>query len=552
MKAIEITIHNFRSVCDVKIALDNFGMLVGANNAGKTTVIDAIRAFYGKGVKFDKDRDFPHKGAKDAESWVEIEFRPSEAELASLKADYATSAGTFRVRNYFYSDEKDNEGKVRTGPYAYVNGIVSNERFYGFKTVGQSKFGEIIYIPAVSKVDEHTKLTGPSALRELINTVLSRVLDGSTAYRSLSEAFSSFEGAIKTEKTDDGYSLETIETDISTELSSWGAGFRLNINPIGIDDLIKGLIGHEILDSTLDRAQAISAYGQGFQRSVIYTLIRVAAKYGAAKTETEKREFSPKMTWILFEEPEAFLHPSQIAALSSDLRAISETPDSQVLLTTHNPMFASQNFEQITAICRLQRQDCETKGFQISATDLSDLFSDNQSQAMEWDSVGEKHHPDDLKSEMEAIKYSLWLDAKRSSAFFADRVLLVEGPSETALISYMRERGLLDCKGLFVMDTMGKFNLHRFMKLFQKLGIKHYILHDDDGGSRPHVDEAIRNARNYLTGGIDWFEKDLESFLDIRPAGRKDRKPQHVMYTVINEGVDLGPLAAKINRLLSR
>lgn len=68
MKAKDIIIHNFRSICDAAISLEDYTMLVGVNNAGKSIVIDAIRAFYGKGVKFDKVLTFPKKGAVDNES----------------------------------------------------------------------------------------------------------------------------------------------------------------------------------------------------------------------------------------------------------------------------------------------------------------------------------------------------------------------------------------------------------------------------------------------------------------------------------------------------
>ena len=252
MKAVEVKIHNFRSICDATISLSDCGILVGVNNAGKTSVIDAIRTFYGKGIKFDKGRDFPQCGATDNESWVEIEFKPSPDEILTLKDDYKTSRQTFRVRNYFFSDQKDSENKTRSGPYAYVGEKISDDRFYGFKNVGQGKFGDIIYIPAVSKVDEHTKLTGPSALRDLLNTVLSKVMEQSTAYQELNDAFSQFEGAIKTEATVEGHSIQGVETDISNELAGWGTGFRLKINPVGIDEVIKGLVSHEIVDGDLE------------------------------------------------------------------------------------------------------------------------------------------------------------------------------------------------------------------------------------------------------------------------------------------------------------
>jgi len=553
MKAVEVKIHNFRSICDATISLDDFGILVGINNAGKTNVIDAIRAFYGKGVKFDKDQDFPRKRAVDGESWVEIEFKPSNYEFDSLKDEYKTANRTFRVRNYLLSDGVDNEGKPRSGLYAYVNSSLSGERFYGFKNVGQGKFGEIIYIPAVSKVDEHTKLTGPSALRDLLNSVLSSVMEQSGAYKALSNSFDEFEDAIKTEATGDGYSIQSIENDISAELSGWGASFRLNIKPVDVDDIIKWFIGHEIVDQSLDAAQPISSYGQGFQRSVIYTLIRISAKYGMKKATAKKKDFSPELTWILFEEPEAFLHPTQISVLAADLRALSSSQSSQVLLSTHNPLFATHSIRNIPAMCRLQKEDCQTSAFQISAKDLDNILTVNQQDMAAWKTAGLAIDANDLNADMEAIKYALWLDSKRSSAFFAERVLLVEGPTETALLSYMFDEGLLtSCKGVFILDTIGKYNIHRFMHLFGQFGIKHYVLYDSDNGRHAAIDATIKAAANKYTGGIDTFPLDIEAFLDIPAASKPHRKPQHVMLQLAGGKVDLQPLAAKVNALISQ
>lgn len=551
MKAVEVRIHNFRSICDATVSLADCGILVGVNNAGKTAALDAIRAFYGKGVKFDKARDFPHRGATDNESWVEIEFKPSPDEFGNLKDEYKTADQTFRVRNYFLSDQKDAENKDRSGPYAYVGGQLSGERFYGFKNVGQGKFGEVIYIPAVSKVDEHTKLTGPSALRDLLNAVLSKVMGQSPAYQALSDSFAQFEGAIKTETTDDGHSIQGIETDISDELSGWGAGFRLNINPVGVDEVIKALISHEIFDGSLGKSQPVSSYGQGFQRSLIYTLIRIAAKYSTKKPSAKKKDFVPELTWILFEEPEAFLHPTQISVLSRDLRALSAASGAQVLLSSHNPLFATHSIREISAICRLQRDDCQTSAYQISEQQLTAVLANNQQDAQAWQAAGMQIDQDDLLTDMEAVKYALWLDGKRCGAFFAEKILLVEGPTETALLSYMRDQDLLpSCSDVFILDTIGKFNIHRFMRLFECFGIKHCVLYDSDNGRHAAVEATIQAAVNPCTIGVATFPSDLEGFLAIPSARQKHRKPQHVMLHVERNGIDLDPLAAKVNALV--
>lgn len=59
MKLIELSIHNFRAIIDQTIKIHDYTLLVGANNAGKSTIIDAIRAFYEKDLKFNKEHDLP-------------------------------------------------------------------------------------------------------------------------------------------------------------------------------------------------------------------------------------------------------------------------------------------------------------------------------------------------------------------------------------------------------------------------------------------------------------------------------------------------------------
>jgi len=262
MRAVNVTIHNFRSILHQSISLSPYGLLVGENNTGKSNAVDAIRAFYEKGLKYDEGRDFPKVQTDGPESWIEIDFKPTDAEFAELKEEYRLAGGTFRVRKYFQTAEKDAEGKAKAGIYAYVGGALSDSRFYGFTNVGQGKFGDVIHIPAVSRLDDHTKLTGPSALRDLVSNVLKRVLSESPAYRDLRASFESFEGSIKTERTDEGFSLESIERDITTEIVQWGTSFRLTVNPVGLDDLVKNLIGHEILDGALGQPQPTSAYVQ--------------------------------------------------------------------------------------------------------------------------------------------------------------------------------------------------------------------------------------------------------------------------------------------------
>src|ERR1039457_4587008 len=167
MTIYEIAIHNYRSVADATVRLKGYSLLIGANNSGKSNVIDALRTFYEKDLKFEAGRDFPKFGTADAQSWVEIEYALTADEAATLKPEYLMRGGHFRVRKWFHPAEKAKEGI-----YGYEHEALSSSLFYGWKNVGQGKLGDVVYIPAVSRLEDHTKLSGPSALRDLINDIL--------------------------------------------------------------------------------------------------------------------------------------------------------------------------------------------------------------------------------------------------------------------------------------------------------------------------------------------------------------------------------------------
>ncbi|MGP5287932.1 AAA family ATPase [Glutamicibacter arilaitensis] len=263
MQALEIKIHNFRSIHDATIRLESLSLIAGANNAGKSNVIDAIRVFYGD-LKWDESRDAPKVACSDVESWIEIEFMPTSDELDQLKAEYRSTENTFRVRNYISTGQGI---KAKPGYYAYENGELSENLFYGAKNVGSGKIGQIVYIPAVSKIDENTKLSGPSALRDLVATVLNKVVAESSAYQDLTKAFGRFEGSIKKHTSDDGQSLELLENEVTDELASWDTSFTLGVQNIQPEEILKTLIKPQLVDLTHGGEVDQSQFGAGFQGS---------------------------------------------------------------------------------------------------------------------------------------------------------------------------------------------------------------------------------------------------------------------------------------------
>jgi putative ATP-dependent endonuclease of the OLD family len=192
-------------------------------------------------------------------------------------------------------------------------------------------------------------------------------------------------------------------------------------------------------------------------------------KYMGKKPSKKAKDFTPSMLLILFEEPEAFLHPPQQEILTQSLMTLA----------------SNSNTAHIPAIVCLKRESGCVSVCQVDAMAWDGIVDANQVMnkiAAKWPNLKKKLEGNDEKPEMEAVKYFLWLNPDRCGLFFANHVLLVEGQAEQALIRKLVGDGKIDgaeC-GLYVLDCLGKYNIHRFMNLLAALGIPHSVLYDDD------------------------------------------------------------------------
>ena len=229
LKLAQVKIHNFRSVIDQEITLQDYSLLVGPNNAGKSSIIDAIRAFYeSDGAKF-KEEDVPRIPAADQESWVELTFHLDGSEAESLSEDYQSPDKVLRVRRDFWSaDGPAKAGQIR----AYTKeGELANKAFCTPTQLKDGRLGKLIYIPAMSEVGDHAKLSGPSDLRNLLSAILVPVIGASPLYGELSESVSEFSEKVRSVPTQDNRSLLGLEEEMTKLLEPWQTKFKVKISP---------------------------------------------------------------------------------------------------------------------------------------------------------------------------------------------------------------------------------------------------------------------------------------------------------------------------------
>ena len=522
-------------------------MLVGANNAGKSNIINALRCFY-EDIKWSDD-DLPKKGKGDDLSWVELTFALTDTEWASLKDEYKKDVAdnSLVLRRYFAGEKA--KTKQQSNIYAIVNGNESDTLFYGAKNIGTAKCGTVIYIPASTTPSEQMKMTGASPLRNMLNFMLKKTVAKSSAYTALGRAFMDFN---KEAKQESGF-LAEIANPINGALCQWNVKFDMSVNPISPEDITKSLVKYSFIDTLLgDSGSDLDRFGHGFQRSVIYELIRISPTFHDI-TKSEKKEFDPDLTLLLFEEPEAYLHPAQQENMAYHLRRLGTDSETQVIVTSHSPVLVAKNSGDLCQICRVQKgQDAVSKIYQIKTSDTESILKsggdvlktlqeyvadasiseDKKSKARRL--IESAPATQEVAAQHEKFRLQLWLDSDRASMFFADKVLLVEGATEKALFNYLLANDWHDfaTERICIVDALGKFNFHRFLRLFEAFGISHGIMFDNDSSKDEHVviNQFIRDRKNAFTlANPVEFSGCLETHLGLSLPGRDDQKPIQIL-----------------------
>ena len=541
MKLRRVRVHNYRSIIDAEIDAHDFTMLVGANNAGKSNFMNALRCFYGD-IRWT-DNDFPkvESGVKDQESWVELSFDDlTDNEWNTLDEKYKAGVKihSLVLKRYFKGEKvKSKQSNI----YAVVNAPDNERVFYGANTVSATKCGKIVYIPALTTPDDQMKTTGPSPLRDMLSLMLDRFIPQSEAYGRIGEALNELN---REANSDHGF-LSKIAQPINDALRQWDVQIDLSVNPISTDVILKSLISYTFSDTNIHHTEfGLDRFGHGFQRAVIYELLRLASQFRANHT-TSKSEFDPDFTLLLFEEPEAFLHPAQQENMAYHLRQFGQEPGQQVIITSHSPVFVSKNGDDLGQICRIQKNSGISTIYQLKQTDIERLikaggdFLTVLKQYVADPTVDKKSKEEalrliknapkeEIENQYEHFRCQLWLDSERAAMFFADKVLLVEGASEKALFNYLLANKWHDLTSerVLVIDALGKYNFHRFISLFAAYGIRHGILLDRDNDKNHHavVNELIRNRVNSFTLAEPFeFHNDLEHYLklSVPPSSQK-------------------------------
>ena len=328
-----LTITNFKSFEGEQQITFSKGInyIVGDNNCGKSTIIDALR-YLAEGARDTSalqnkaaSEDFSVEGVIAGSDLVQI---VADKKYSKYK-DYLLTDGNepyFRVRRSPKEEEIEQNGKKvkldgKKTPF-WNPGTQQFENPTGIDALFRSLV-DFVPVLADTTTSEIVDFSSTKTLGKLIS-VISQSFQESPRWKA-------FQDAHATAFSDGEESLSSLTEDVTSQVESlvqaqYGAAkVRFDFNLPDATTFIKGgqlLVTDGIYETPLRDK------GTGMQRAVTLALIQV---YSSMQHKT--KEHAPLT--LLLDEPETWLHPRAQIQLGEALAKISE--DEQLFLITHSP-----------------------------------------------------------------------------------------------------------------------------------------------------------------------------------------------------------------------
>ncbi len=372
MKITELNIRNFKSIHHIHLQdIENALILVGQNNTGKTTVLDAVRAVGGDYTI--GPADFAKDGA-NIEIGVTLSFSEEDLELLHRKGivsqyrrmeawmhDFCRKLPSFSENRLTFTMSANRDGRIR-----YQDGINKNNPYI------REVFPRIYHVDTERRLD----LLQQDLLLLQEDEILQRMRTECCMFNQAKKCSYCFNciGLIQQKTPDEldvfetskllDYKLYQLNLDAFAKKvneSFHKNGGRENIRYTMNRDVEKILqVTTEIWQPAQDLSKPISQMGKGMRSIYLLSLLEAYA---------EIEENLPSI--ILIEDPEIFLHPSLQKTSGKILYRLSRK--NQVIFTTHSPnLLPNFNSRQIRQVII---QEDGSSGIR-EKTDISAILDD--------------------------------------------------------------------------------------------------------------------------------------------------------------------------------
>jgi len=385
MRLSRIEFDGYRNLTDAIEFSHPISVLVGANNSGKSNIIDALRMtlmpFSGWPLKVRRD-DFNHGGTGDpvvGSLTITARFENLDLEQSGRMIT-ALDGAVDRAAMHFHAELPD-IGQPR-GRYLGGKAMSPDLEEWARSSVTYT------YLPPLRDAEDDLR---PGRSNRLIELIAALTGDGSDRALILDIAKKANSDLSEVE------SLKKSRSRIQDRLTSMsGAGSAQNAELLFTEPLFERVLATLGVRVGDDLPLAMSQNGLGMNNILYMAVLLAGLTY----------ESDSSLHLLLVEEPEAHLHPQMQDLLMRFLeKEVSNRNDVQVIVTTHSPnITSSAQVERITSLSK-------TSG-RVNAKSIAQMgLKDDELQYL-----------------------ARFLDVTKASLLFSRAVILVEGISEQLVI----------------------------------------------------------------------------------------------------------------------
>ncbi|MET9080950.1 AAA family ATPase [Streptomyces sp. NPDC004237] len=517
MRITKVKITNYRGLESVEIPLSHFGCIIGENNAGKSSVFQALNTFL-RGSTMDASEflsktqsvriqvsfseisaddlarlDVQHRAKIEKEiaggslTLVRVYTSPGKGEIRvlskvprdsrfdkialdeTLKVGLSSDQISANVAHTYPEIFEKLNGKItKTAVRKEFEEIVSNlppeelkdgedKLPTGIDKSISSLLPDVIYIPAVKELNDEVKTTDSSTFGKLLGLLFGQI---EHQMPNLQKSFDDLQRHLNVVTDDQGREVDErlkevrdIEKLIERNLQE--AFPHADVRLDIPPPALRTLLSSAEISINDGVPGHFRTKGDGLRRSVTFAILRAYVDQKKKQQAGGHSSAAERPTVLLFEEPEVFLYPRAQRKLFDALKFFSEYND--VMVTTHSSAFYGPR-ETGTFVKIIKNHQVDPPVSRAHVIDLSDI---------------------DARDQFEIIKHE-----NNEAAFFADSVFLVEGPSDCHLVPHVAKtlnpEWDFQKQAVAIAKVEGKGSIARYRVFFEKFKMQVSVLADLD------------------------------------------------------------------------
>jgi putative ATP-dependent endonuclease of the OLD family len=505
----KVRIKNFRSLRNVEVNLQPITLLVGANNAGKTTFLRALNTVFGFSKGFlTKDDLFIDKNGKNINNAkgelepiiIDIRIVPINEkgqQVSEFDNEWNGIFGSDGKKDAFGRDififrtviEFKNEGdNYETNQYFLTDWKNPNPKESDRLTSSIFKSALLYFMDAQRDLQSDIKLRN-----SYFGKLAAKTNYEKEAEKNMNDLIKKFNDTAISESEVLSHLKETL-LELNHTTYTNGAGVSINAISRNIRDMHKGMT-IDFQDSNSDTF-SLEYHGMG-TRSWASILSLAAFTSWEVKNRKKKEASEPYFPILAIEEPESHLHPNGQRTLYNQLKKIG----GQKIISTHSPYIAGQ--AELKEVRHFYKSSDEARVSELlfSHNDeirIGELLKEIEENGGSSD-IKRQNHPiiANLKQEKnkklneeESRKIKREVMNTRGELLFAKAMILFESETEEQALPILAKE-YFGCYphelGLNFIGVGGKGKYQPFLNVAKFLNIPWYILSDGDGSAENDV-----------------------------------------------------------------